>query len=83
MARQRTKVSVAVAGTQAQTTEIEQPSQDYREEIARLAYYLWQARGEPDGSPEEDWFRAEREIEAKLHAGKATTDEQMSRPFLV
>ncbi len=27
-------------------------------DIAALAYELWQARGGPDGSPEEDWFRA-------------------------
>jgi hypothetical protein len=34
----------------------------HREEIARLAYSYWQTRGCPIGSPEEDWFRAEREI---------------------
>jgi hypothetical protein len=33
------------------------------EEIARLAYSLWQARGCPVGSPETDWFRAEQEME--------------------
>ena len=26
--------------------------------IATLAYELWRARGCPEGSPEEDWFRA-------------------------
>jgi hypothetical protein len=31
-------------------------------EIAALAYKLWQARGCPDGSPEEDWFRAAEEL---------------------
>jgi predicted SnoaL-like aldol condensation-catalyzing enzyme len=31
------------------------------EEIATLAYELWEARGCPNGSPEEDWFRAEAE----------------------
>ena len=30
--------------------------------IARLAYSSWQDRGCPDGSPEEDWFRAESEL---------------------
>jgi hypothetical protein len=29
------------------------------EEICALAYSLWQARGCPEGTPEEDWFRAE------------------------
>jgi hypothetical protein len=28
------------------------------QDIAPLAYKLWQDRGCPDGSPEEDWFRA-------------------------
>jgi hypothetical protein len=32
------------------------------EEISRLAYSYWQARGCPIGSPEEDWFRAETEL---------------------
>ena len=27
--------------------------------ISELAYFLWQQRGCPHGSPEEDWFRAE------------------------
>jgi hypothetical protein len=30
--------------------------------IALLAYEFWQERGCPLGSPQEDWFRAEREI---------------------
>jgi hypothetical protein len=32
------------------------------EDIAALAHQLWQARGCPEGSPEEDWFRAAREL---------------------
>jgi hypothetical protein len=35
------------------------------EDIARLAYSLWEARGRQDGSPEEDWFRAEQELIGK------------------
>jgi hypothetical protein len=35
------------------------------EDIARLAYSLWEARGCQDGSPEEDWFRAEQELIGK------------------
>ena len=33
-----------------------------QEEIARLAHEYWEARGCPDGSPEEDWFRAEKAL---------------------
>ncbi len=29
------------------------------EEIARLAYSFWEARGFEGGSPEDDWYRAE------------------------
>lgn len=32
------------------------------EEIARVAYSYWAARGYQGGSPEEDWLRAEREL---------------------
>ena len=31
--------------------------------IAARAYELWLARGCPNGSPEEDWFRAEQELQ--------------------
>ena len=32
------------------------------EEIARIAYSYWEARGCQGGSAEEDWLRAEREL---------------------
>jgi hypothetical protein len=35
------------------------------EEIALRAYRLWEERGSPAGSPEEDWFRAEQEIRSE------------------
>lgn len=36
-----------------------------QDEIARLAYFLWEARGGKGGSAEEDWYRAEQEILAR------------------
>ena len=52
-----------------------------REEIARLAHSYWVARGCPDGSPEEDWFRAENELRgrkgqapARFGPGRASSD---------
>ena len=33
-----------------------------REEIARLAEQYWMERGRQDGSAEQDWLRAEREL---------------------
>jgi hypothetical protein len=32
------------------------------QQIAELAYWYWCDRGRPDGSPEEDWFRAEGDL---------------------
>ena len=44
-------------------------SQGYRvtaapepDDIAGLAYTLWESRGCPIGSPEEDWFKAEQAL---------------------
>ena len=36
-------------------------------EIAALAYALWQAKGCPEGSAEEDWFQAAKELRARAH----------------
>ena len=32
------------------------------EEIAKRAYALWESRGRPMGSQEEDWYRAKEEL---------------------
>lgn len=39
-------------------------------EIAHLAYSLWEARGFQNGSPEEDWFRAEEELRTRSREQK-------------
>jgi hypothetical protein len=39
-----------------------------RDEISRLAYSYWLARGGSGGSAEEDWYRAEQEILALSRA---------------
>ena len=41
------------------------PALPTHEEIARLAYLYAEARGFAGGSPEDDWFRAERELLAR------------------
>ena len=38
---------------------VEATPQPHSEDIARLAYALWQERGEAEGTAEEDWRRAE------------------------
>ncbi len=35
------------------------------EQIAVRAHELWERRGRPIGSPEEDWYRAERELTSR------------------
>ena len=57
-----TPAAVAAAVTPVQET-VQTPARVVaREEIARLAYSYWEARGYQGGSAEEDWFRAEREL---------------------
>lgn len=40
-------------------------------QISALAHQLWMERGCPIGSPDDDWFRAEAELE-KVQAEAAT-----------
>ena len=42
--------------------------EDRHEFVAKLAYTLWEARGRPFGSPEVDWFAAERAVYSSLVA---------------
>jgi hypothetical protein len=37
------------------------------DEIAVLAYELWQARGCPEGSSQEDWFHAAKELRSRAY----------------
>ena len=43
-----------------------------REEISRLAYELWQARGCPSGSAEIDWLQAEEQLRKQVNPKKST-----------
>ena len=42
--------------------------EDRHEFVAKLAYKLWEERGRPLGSPEVDWFAAERAVYSALVA---------------
>jgi hypothetical protein len=44
------------------------PSHD---DIARLAYALWEARRYGDGSAEQDWLEAERQLQQPLAKSEA------------
>jgi Protein of unknown function (DUF2934) len=41
------------------------PEHEDLEEIRRRAHRLWVARGCPEGSADQDWHRAERELRAE------------------
>lgn len=40
-------------------------TQPDREAIRQRAYQIWERRGRPGGSPEQDWYEAERELLAE------------------
>jgi hypothetical protein len=68
------RASVATSATASHkhaTKKTAQPVEQFAEptprrvshdDIAKLAYSYWEARGFQGGSPEEDWLRAEREL---------------------
>jgi len=56
MRKSRTKLPTT---TESDSTIID------REAIEKLAYQYWLERGCPEGSAGEDWFRAERVLQAK------------------
>jgi hypothetical protein len=37
------------------------------DDIAALAYELWQAKGRPEGSAQEDWFQAAEQLRARSY----------------
>jgi len=47
--------------------------EDRHELVAKLAYRLWEERGRPFGSPEVDWFAAERTVYSSLLASGLIT----------
>lgn len=56
--------------------------EDRHEFVAKLAYKLWEERGRPWGSPEVDWFAAERAMYSALLAsglvGSAIAPEHLA-----
>ena len=58
---EKQKSSSWTGGEMEPSTLLEQKTAD-GEEVRNLAYGFWQERGCPNDSPEEDWFRAEREL---------------------
>ena len=49
--------------------------------IEELAYRLWEERGRPLGSPEEDWFRAEEFLQRRSSPMGLPLAALMVEPF--
>jgi hypothetical protein len=54
--------AIAVSDPVSEAPVIRAEESISHESIARLAYALWEARGYQPGSPEQDWFEAERQL---------------------
>jgi len=60
---QPSNIATDPAGAAANPVKADAPSHEGAgDEVRRLAYEYWLARGCPDSSPEEDWFRAEQAL---------------------
>ena len=56
---------IALAEIAEETTTICEEKEIGHEDIARLAHSFWAARNYVQGSPDEDWLRAEKELASK------------------
>jgi hypothetical protein len=57
--------AVSIPAAEPDSVAVVAVSVPSREEIAALAYSFWEARGYQDGSPEEDWLRAEEQLKTR------------------
>ena len=70
MASRALKIDPKNGGTSRPTDSTERNTSEIVSEdaITALAYQLWQDRGCPVGSDQEDWFRAEQELQDRTGA---------------
>jgi Protein of unknown function (DUF2934) len=50
------------SSTSLKSSPAESPRAVTHQQIAELAHSFWSSRGHSHGSPEDDWFRAERQL---------------------
>ena len=58
--------------TSVDESSVAAPEVDARQQIEVRAHELWILRGCPIGSPDEDWFRAQEEVEGASRASAAS-----------
>jgi hypothetical protein len=56
---------ISTTGPENRAAAPEAASASGGDEIELLAYRYWQERGCPIGCPEDDWYRAERELASR------------------
>jgi hypothetical protein len=54
--------TIEMKSIEMKTIEMKTITPSVQEQIAKIAYGYWEARGFQPGSPEQDWLRAEREF---------------------
>ncbi len=54
-----------------QKAAVQMDEEDYRQEIAEVAYSYWESRGCEDGHDIEDWLAAEQEVIRRRRVQKA------------
>lgn len=57
-----------------------QPQRPSRDEIARRAYQHWEDNGRQDGTDQDHWFSAERELQGASGDDSASTAEEGPEP---
>jgi DUF2934 family protein len=60
----------------AGTSQSQPSGTSMQEDIARLAYTLWQQRGCPTGSAEFDWFAAEEKLLESVERGESSVSRR-------
>jgi hypothetical protein len=53
-----------------------------RTSIGELAYRIWQARGCPEGTAEQDWLDAEKQLKFAQRAAEPTASDAIDRSLL-
>jgi hypothetical protein len=56
------------SSTSLKSSLAESPRTVTHQQIAELAHSFWSSRGHAHGSPEDDWFRAERQLSGGAHS---------------
>src|SRR2546425_4609582 len=79
MAKQRTNMALKPVSITELPNEsaLADTKHENQQKLAALAYEYWQARGCRDGTPEEDWFRAERDNAIKENRSRCVVGQSL------